>query len=230
MIPLNDSEPNRYIRLPVMTLTIITINCIVMLIVFSSSPSVEALLPTMRKYGAIPTVILARQGGASLTSITHLFLHGGLWHLFGNMLGLWVYGRRVEDMCGPVRFLLFYLTCGVFANIISTMAQAQSDIPTIGASGALFGVMGAYLILFPKGRIRTLVVLGVIPIFPRIRASWLILFFLLLELPPAFNILFRQADYQIGHWAHLGGFIASLSIMFFIRPEAFQRYRNDLPL
>jgi membrane associated rhomboid family serine protease len=230
MIPLNDSEPNRYIRLPVMTLTIITINSIVMLLVFSSGPNGNTLLPTARKFGTIPAVILSQQGAASLTSITHLFLHGGLWHLLGNMLGLWVYGRRVEDMCGPIRFLLFYLTCGVFASVISTLAQAQSDIPTIGASGALFGVMGAYLILFPRGRIRTLVILGIIPIFPRIRAYWLIFYFFLLELPPAFNILFRHADYQIGHWAHLGGFVASLSVMLFIRPEAFQRYLNDLPL
>jgi membrane associated rhomboid family serine protease len=143
---------------------------------------------------------------------------------------LWVYGRRVEDACGHVRFLLFYVTCGLVADVAQIVARSDSSLPVIGASGAVFGVMGAYLILYPGGRIRTLVLLGVVPVFPRIRAIWLILYFLLLELPPAFQILLFRADYRIGHWAHLGGFFASLTVLFFLRPEAFHRYRNELPL
>jgi membrane associated rhomboid family serine protease len=142
------------------------------------------------------------------------------------MLALWVYGRRVEDVCGSWRFLVFYLTCGLFADIISTITRAQSDLPGIGASGAVFGIMGAYLILFPQGRIRTFVWLGVVPI----RAYWIILYFFILEIPPAFRILIYQADYQVAHWAHLGGFFASLFVFLFLRPEAFHRYRNELPL
>jgi len=230
MIPLNDVEPNRYIRLPMMTLVLIVLNGIVLLTIFSSFSSIPDLIVFVRKYGTTPSLILNKQGGGGLTSITSMFLHGGVLHLVGNMLALWVYGRRVEDMCGSWMFLLFYLICGLFADVLSTIVQPRSVIPSIGASGAVFGIMGAYLILFPKGRIRTIIFLGVFPIFPKIRAYWLIPLFLILELPPAFDILFNQADYNIGHWAHLGGFFASMMVIFFLRPEAFHRYRNEMPL
>ncbi len=230
MLPLNDVESNRYIRLPYMTTALIIANGMIMLLLYSLVPDLPAFVSVVRRFGTTPSIILSGHGSGDLTSLTHMFLHGGTWHLVGNMLGLWVYGRRVEDMCGPFRFLLFYLTCGVFAVLVSTLVQARSDIPAIGASGAVSGVMGAYLILFPKGRIRTFILLGVVPIFPKIRAYWLILYFLILQLPPAFDILVNQADYRIGYWAHLGGFFASLFILLFLRPEAFHRYRNELPL
>jgi membrane associated rhomboid family serine protease len=230
MIPLNDSEPNRYIRLPVMTISLIVTNALITLLVFNAIARPVDFVALVNRFGTVPYLILNRQGGGALSTLTSMFLHSGVLHLFGNMLALWVYGRRVEDMCGHGRFLLFYLTCGVIADLAHIVTQSGSNTPTIGASGAVFGVMGAHLILFPKGRIRTLVILGVVPVFPRIRALWLILLFFLLELPPAFDILFNQTDYHIGHWAHLGGFFASLSVLFFLRPEAFHRYRNEMPL
>ena len=87
--------------------------------------------------------------------MTSIFLHGDPFHLIGNMLFLWVFGRRVEDACGPTRFLLFYLLAGTSADLITALVLPSEDIPGIGASGAIFGVMGAYLLLFPDGRIRT---------------------------------------------------------------------------
>ncbi|MCB8944318.1 MAG: rhomboid family intramembrane serine protease [Ardenticatenaceae bacterium] len=231
MIPLNDTEPNRYSSLPIMVMTIIAINILVMAyeeILWSESDF--AYLSHLYSFGSIPTLILSLRGGGALTSLTHMFMHGGLLHLGGNMLALWVYGRRVEDVCGPWRFLVFYLICGVFADIVSTATRYGSDIPGIGASGAIAGVMGAYLILFPTGRIRTLLFFSFVPTFPTIRAYWLILYFFILQLPPAINSLLNQAEYNINYWAHLGGFFGSLFVFLCLRPQVFHNYQNDLTL
>ncbi|MCP4424192.1 MAG: rhomboid family intramembrane serine protease [Chloroflexi bacterium] len=231
MLPLNDIEPNRYTSLPLMTLGIICLNVIVMvaediMIQYDVSQFIEFI----NLYGAVPSLMISRQGGGGLSSVTSMFLHSGFWHLSGNMLALWVYGRRVEDACGPWRFLIFYLTAGIIANVFSALTRIDSTIPGIGASGAIAGVMGAYLILYPKGRIRTLVLLFVVPFTPKIRAYWLILYFLIFQIPPALNALIYQTEYHVGYWAHLGGFFASVLILFFLRPDAFHRYRNELPL
>lgn len=227
MLPLNDTEPNRYTSIPLMVLSIVAINILVrayeeILII----DSIYRYMAHLYAFGSVPTHILSLQGGGALTSLTQMFMHGNLLHLGGNMLALWVYGRRVEDVCGPWRFLIFYLICGVFADIISTATRYNSDIPGIGASGAIAGVMGAYLILFPTGRIRTLILFT----FPTIRAYWLILYFFILQLPPAYNALVNQAEYSTNYWAHLGGFFGSLFIFLFLRPQVFHNYQNDLPL
>lgn len=232
MLPLNDVEPNRYTVFPFMVGLIAVINLFILIAEeYMAANDVNSFIQFIHLYGTTPTLLLNRQGAGALSSITSVFLHGGFLHWFSNMLALWVYGRRVEDVCGPWRFFAFYLLCGVGADILSTLARLDSNIPSIGASGAVFGVMGAYLVLFPTGRIRTLVLFFVVPFFPRIRAIWVILFTIIfIELPPAVDVLLFDAEYQVGHWAHLGGFFAGLFVMFFLRPDAFHRYRNDLPL
>lgn len=165
-----------------------------------------------------------------ISNITSMFLHGGLMHLVGNMLALWVFGRRVEDACGPWRFLAFYLLAGTGANILYALVQKEELLPGIGASGAIFGVMGAYLLLYPGGRIRTLVMLGFVPVWPRIRAFWVVLYFVGIQIIPALNILLNKASYSVNHWAHLGGFFSSVLILLFIRPAAFARYLSDTPV
>ena len=231
MMPLNDVEANRYASFPIMTLGLIVAN----IIVFSyermifTAPT-EQYYSWLQLYGTVPALIVSREGGGALTAVTHLFLHGDIWHLSGNMLALWVFGRRVEDVCGPLRFLLFYLVCGVFADIVSTMVHLNSTIPGIGASGAIYGVMSAYLILFPRGRIRTFVLLLYLPIFPKIRAYWIILYFLVLQIGPATLTLLGGAQYRVAHWAHLGGFIGGVFVFLFLRAEAYHRVRNALPL
>ena len=156
-----------------------------------------------------------------------MFLHGGLFHLLGNMLALWVLGRRVEDACGSWRFLAFYLLAGTWAHVLFVLVQSDSRIPGIGASGAIFGLMGAYLLLYPGGRIRTLVFISFVPLWPRVRAIWIVLYFVGIQIIPAIQILLRKADYSINHWAHLGGFFSSVFILLFLRPEAFARYLSD---
>jgi membrane associated rhomboid family serine protease len=204
MFPLNDTEPNRYSFFPIMTVILIVINCFIYYVeIFVIG---ENYWPFFMKYAATPRLILNAQGGGALSNVTAMFLHGSLFHLLGNVLALWVFGRRVEDACGPWRFLAFYLLAGTWAHVLFILVQSDSRIPGIGASGAIFGLMGAYLLLYPGGRIRTLIFVSIIP---------------------AIQILRREADYSINHWAHLGGFFSAVFILLFLRPEAFARYLSD---
>lgn len=225
MFPLNDTEPNRYSFFPIMTVTILVVNCLIYYIeIFIVGSN---YWPFFMKYAVTPHLILSAQGAGALSNVTAMFLHGGLFHLLGNMLALWVFGRRVEDACGPWRFLAFYLLAGTWAHILFTLVQNDSRIPGIGASGAIFGVMGAYLLLYPGGRIRTLVVVSFVPLWPRIRAIWVVLYFVGIQIIPAIQVLLRKADYSVNHWAHLGGFFSAVFILLFLRPEAFARYLSD---
>jgi len=231
MMPLNDVEPNRYASFPIMTLGLIMVNIVVFSYERMIFPGVsEQYYAWLQMYGTVPALILSREGGGAITAVTHMFLHGDIWHISGNMLALWVFGRRVEDVCGPLRFLMFYLVCGIFADIVSTLVLINSPIPGIGASGAIYGIMSAYLILFPKGRIRTFVLFFYVPLFPKIRAYWIILYMLVLQIGPAAMTLLTGAQYRTGHWAHLGGFFGGLFVFLFLRAEAYHRVRNTLPL
>ena len=225
MLPLNDTEPNRYSFFPIMTVTLIVVNCLIYYLeIFVVGAN---YWPFFMKYAVTPRLILSAQGSGALSDVTAMFLHGGLSHLFGNMLALWVFGRRVEDACGPWRFLAFYLLAGTAAHILFTIVQYDSLIPGIGASGAIFGVMGAYLLLYPGGRIRTLVFLTFVPLWPRIRAIWIVLYFIGIQIVPAIQILLKKEDYSVNHWAHLGGFFSAIFILLFLRPEAYARYMSD---
>ena len=225
MLPLNDTEPNRYSFFPIMTVTLIVINCAIFYVQIVVVG--ENYWPFFMKYAATPYLILNVRGGGALSNVTAMFLHGNLIHLLGNMLALWVFGRRVEDACGPWRFLAFYLLAGTWAHILFVLVESDSRIPGIGASGAIFGLMGAYLLLYPGGRIRTLIFLSVVPLVPRLRAIWVVLYFVAIQIIPAIQILLREADYSVNHWAHLGGFFSAVFILLFIRPEAFARYLSD---
>lgn len=225
MLPLNDTEPNRYSFFPIMTVTIILVNCYMFYVQLFVVE--EHYWTFFMKYAATPYLILRGEGAGALSNITAMFLHANLFHLLGNMLPLWVFGRRVEDACGPWRFLAFYLLAGTWAHVLFILVQSQSHIPGVGASGAIFGLMGAYLLLYPGGRIRTLVFVSFVPLWPRIRAIWVVLYFVGIQIIPAIDILLRRADYSINYWAHLGGFFSAVSVLLFIRPEAYARYISD---
>ena len=225
MIPLNDTEPNRYSFFPFMTVSLIIVCCFVYLYQLLALDG--SYWKVFMKYALTPKLILMGEGGGMLSNITSLFLHGGPSHLLGNMLALWVFGRRVEDACGPWRFLAFYLLAGTGANILFTLVQPDLLIPGIGASGAIFSIMGAHLLLYPGGRIRTLLLLGFLPFWPRIRAIWIVVYFVGIQIIPAVDILLHKADYSVNHWAHLGGFFSSVLILPFLRPAAFARYMSN---
>ncbi len=223
VLPLNDTESNRYGGVPLMTLVLVLANVIVMLF----EPYLQRIIPLYGLYGSVPRFIISGQGGGALSSITSTFIHADFFHLIGNMIFLWVFGRRIEDACGPWRYLAFYLVCGLSADLLSTIARSQDAIPGIGASGAIAGLLGAYMLLFPGGRIRTFLLLVVIPVFPRIRAFWFLLYWIILQILPAYLSLRTQATYSVNYWAHLGGFFAGIFVVLFLRPEAFARYLSN---
>jgi len=225
MLPINDTEPNRYSFFPFMTFLLIAVNIGIHLIV-TFTPQ-QNFWKFLMYYGFTPTLIAGAVGPGVISNFTSIFLHSGWTHLLGNMLPLWVFGRRVEDACGSWRFLAFYLLAGTSANLLFAVIQHDSPIPGIGASGAIFGVMGAYLLLYPTGRIRTLVFISFVPLWPRIRAIWIVLYFVAIQIIPAVDILLHKADYSVNHWAHLGGFFSAVFILLFIRPEAYARYVSD---
>lgn len=226
MLPLNDTESNRYSFFPFITLALIVVNTFILIW--------ELYLPEyyLRMvfwiFGFTPSLTWAREGAGMISVLTSTFLHGGTFHLVSNMLFLWVFGRRVEDACGPGRFLVFYLLAGTTASLMTALALPHMSIPGIGASGAIFGVMGAYFVLFPGGRIRTLWFISIIPTWPKIRAFWFVLYYLVIQIPPALDSYLNGVEYGTGYWAHLGGFFACIFIPLFLRPEAFARYMSNV--
>ena len=226
MLPLNDTEPSRYSPLPIMTIALIALNSVIL--VWELSLPKEQLRMVFWLFGSTPSMMWAREGTGMISSITSMFLHGGIFHLVSNMLFLWVFGRRVEDACGPARFLIYYLIAGTSADFITAIVQPGESIPGIGASGAIFGVMGAYLLLFPGGRIRTLWFVYAIPTWPKIRAFWFVLYYLVIQIPPALDSYLNGVQYGVGYWAHIGGFASCIFILLFLRPEAFARYMSNV--
>jgi len=227
MIPLNDTEPNRYGGFPFVTIGLIAVNMMAFLLELIW---VDIDPNFFYKFGSTPAIVMAGTGATALATVTQMFLHTGFLHLIFNMIPLWAFGRRVEDACGPLRFLLYYLLCGVGADILSTVVRIWVDpnIPGIGASGALFGVMSAYLVLFPEGRIRTVVLILGVPIWPRLRAIWVVLYSFGIQIIPAYLTIVGINEQKINYWAHIGGFLGGLFIHFFLRPEAFARYMSDV--
>lgn len=138
---------------------------------------------------------------------TSLFLHGGLLHLFSNLWFLWIFGDNVEERLGSLRYLGFYLTCGVVAGAMHVVAQPHSQAPTIGASGAVAGVMGAYLRLFPRGKVLTLVPIFILPLFFELPALVFLGYWLVLQFVGAgLGQMGDGSGVGIAFWAHLGGF------------------------
>jgi membrane associated rhomboid family serine protease len=154
-----------------------------------------------------------------LTIFTSMFMHGGFLHIASNMLYLWVFGDNVEDNMGHVGFLIFYLVCGVVASLTHIFMNSGSQIPSIGASGAIAGVLGAYLVMFPGATIRTLVFLGPFIILPRISAIILIGFWFLSQAFAGLASLGATSEQTSGVavWAHIGGFLAGVVLVTFFR-------------
>ncbi len=153
-----------------------------------------------------------------LPFLTCLFLHGGWLHLIGNMWFLWVFGDNVEDRLGRVRFLLFYLACGVAASALHVFFNLDSNIPTIGASGAIAGVLGAYVLLYPRAKVLTL-----IPIFILITTAWIPAYvflglWFLFQWWGAQSSLFGGAG-GVAYWAHVGGFLAGMALLLVFAPR-----------
>jgi membrane associated rhomboid family serine protease len=216
MIPLRSTE--RVYATAVVTATLIGINTAIFLYQVTLSP--QALNQFVTQWGIVPD----RLNLASL--LTSMFLHGGWMHLIGNMLFLWVFGRNIEDLIGGGRFLVFYLLCGLAAAVVHIVFNAYSRMPTIGASGAIAGVMGAYLIKFPRARIITLIPIFFFITTMEIPAAFLLLWWFGIQFLSGFGSL-GENDYSGGGtawFAHIGGFLAGMVLIRFFQPK--QRYRS----
>ena len=220
MIPLRDHNPT--VLWPIITVSLIIANAVVFMYELSLGP--RLLESFIYQMGMVPASILQAQipgtGGYS-TVITSMFLHGGWLHLIGNMLYLWIFGNNIEDSMGHLRFIVFYLLAGLAAAAAHLAFNPTSTVPTIGASGAVSGVLGAYLVLFPHARIETLVTFGW---FIRIvlLPAWVLLIFWI-GLQFLYQLL-EPIDPMAGgvaYAAHIGGFVAGVLLI-----PLFRKYRR----
>jgi membrane associated rhomboid family serine protease len=206
MIPIRDTIPAR--SYPVVTHTLIGICVGIYLLEMAQGPGLEkfiyvyGLVPARYSIPHVSSYFSTLQQMFSL--ISFMFLHGGFWHLLGNMWFLYIFGDNVEDRLGSLRYLCFYLTCGITSGLFHLMFNFHSNMPTIGASGAIAGVMGAYLMLYPHSRILTLIPIIIIPWFIEIPAYFFLGFWIFLQF---INAAGSQANTAgIAWWAHIGGF------------------------
>jgi membrane associated rhomboid family serine protease len=233
MIPIRDDTPR--FSTPYVTYFIIALNALVFLFELSvGAQSHRALNGLMYQFGVVPHHFELALAGASryslpelmLTILTSMFLHGGWLHIIFNMWFLWIFGDNVEDYLGHFFYLVFYLICGFAASFSHILLNAGSNVPSVGASGAIAGVMGAYLILYPRARVLTLVPLIVFFTFWWLPAwvflgYWFVLQFLS---GTAMSIAETSQSGGIAFWAHVGGFIAGI-VLIKLLPERPRRYR-----
>jgi membrane associated rhomboid family serine protease len=209
MIPLRDTTPTR--NYPIVNTTIIGINAVVFFIQMFQGPEINRFIYI---YGLVPARYSLPQiaeyftiGQQAFSLISFMFLHGGFWHILGNMWSLYIFGDNVEDRLGPLRYGLFYLLSGMASGLTHMVLNLHSNIPTIGASGAIAGVMGAYFILHPRSKIQTFIPIFFIPYFLEIPAFvFLGLWFILQFISAAGS---QGAVSGIAWWAHIGGFVVS---------------------
>jgi membrane associated rhomboid family serine protease len=213
MIPLRDVIPSR--TTPYVTIALVVLNSLIFLYQWSLGDQGNAFVET---FGLIPAYF------SWGTVFTSMFLHGGILHVAGNMLYLWIFGDNVEDRMGHGRFIVFYLLCGIAAALAQTLSVPDSTVPMVGASGAIAGVMGAYFILYPHSRIVTLVTLLIFWQVMEIPAIVLLGFWFVMQFLSGVGSIAtatgREAGGGIAFWAHIAGFAAGvIGVFLFRRPE-----------
>jgi membrane associated rhomboid family serine protease len=221
MIPLRDENPTR--TFPFVTILLMAVNAAVFIYQVWLGPAAEQFVLQL---AAIPLEVTHFRNLPEstllpplLSVVTSMFLHGGFMHIAGNMLFLWIFGNNIEDFLGHVRFIIFYLACGLAAAGLQIVLTPSSTIPMVGASGAISGIMGAYLLLYPKARIVTLVFLGFFIRIVRIPAYFFLVFWFLLQLVNAFFIVGAAEGGGVAFFAHIGGFVAGLVLVRLMEPK-----------
>lgn len=214
MLPVGDDDSARR-SAPIVTYALIAINVLVFLVELAGGD------PFVTKWAFVPSRFLANPGADFLTLFTSMFMHGGWLHLGGNMLYLWIFGDNVEDRFGQLKFLIFYLICGLAATFTQMFFTADSSISNLGASGAIAGVLGAYLLMFPRSRVSVLQGARIIPI----PALIVIGFWFVLQLFSGIGSIANTADTGgVAFMAHVGGFIAGFLLTFVFRGRKSQGY------
>ena len=203
MIPLYDTLHSR--RFPIVNWLLIALNVLVFLYEISLSPS--ALDRLTRTWGLVPAHLIAHPATVWVTIFTAMFLHGGWFHILSNMWVLFIFGDNIEDRLGGVRYLVFYLLSGAAAGLLESFVLQGSGVPMIGASGAIAGVLGAYLILYPRARIASLVPIIFIFTIIEIPAAFFLLFWFVSQIFSGWLTLQGSNGSGVAWWAHVGGFI-----------------------
>ena len=214
-IPLKDLNPRR--GYPFVNTALIAINFLVFFYQLTLPPQAYKLL--MNANATIPARFLGWADGripfeiAFLPLLTSMFIHAGVAHILGNMLFLWIFGDNVEDFYGHAMYLLFYLVCGIGSGLLHVLFNLSSSLPAVGASGAISGVMGAYLVLFPRARILTLVFIFLLPI----PAVFILGYWFLLQFVSGVTSLGATASGGVAWWAHVGGFLLGMLLTALVR-------------
>jgi membrane associated rhomboid family serine protease len=238
MFPYRDDNPT--LATPVVTLILIAAN-VVFWVVVQGMGAEPTLSRSVCELGLIPGEVLGRlpegftvpMGRSTVcvitgepswfTPLTSMFMHGGWFHLIGNMWFLWVFGNNVEDSMGHLRYFAFYTLCGVAAAAAQTLVNPSSAIPMVGASGAISGVMGAYIVLYPKVRVHMLVFLGIFITRIVVPAYLMLGYWFLLQI---IGGGLAQGEGGVAFWAHAGGFVAGALLIYIFRdPELVAKHR-----
>ena len=233
IFPLRDENPTS--RLPIATYTIIGLNILVW--VFVQGVGFDpGLSDSICRFGLVPgdllenigagqrlrisdSMLCSFDGSANVTTlVTSMFMHGGWMHIIGNMWFLWVFGDNVEDVMGPVRFVVFYLLAGLMAAAAQISTDVGSIVPMVGASGAIGGVMGAYALLYPHARVQSLVFLGFFITTVGVPAVFILGWWFVIQLLSGLPAL-GAAGGGVAFWAHIGGFVAGLVLVTLFRRD-----------
>jgi membrane associated rhomboid family serine protease len=220
VIPIHDDNPVEIT--PFVTVALIAACSLIFFYQVSLGSEVGQLF--VYQYGAIPAVLFGRESlpremialPASFSLITSMFLHGGFMHLIGNMLYLWIFGNNIEEAVGHFRFVLFYVVCGIIAAMSHAMTDPGSVVPMIGASGAISGVLGAYLLLYPHARVMVLIPLGIFSRMVYIPAGFVLAFWFVLQLLSGAVTAGRPGG-GVAWFAHIGGFVAGMVLIGFFK-------------
>ncbi len=234
MIPIQDGVATRYPA--TITWATIAVNVCIFLFQNSLSPPVQerflhtyALIPA-RYFGYLAALMPPQGLFDYLPFVTNIFLHGGWMHLLLNMWTLWIFGCAVEDRLGSARFLSFYLVCGIAASFSHAVLHSHSVVPALGASGAIAGVIGCYVRMFPFARLVMMIPIFLFPFFVEIYAIFFAFFWFITQMVPGiFSLLLPSSSGGIAWWAHIGGFLAGWLITPWIRRREhnYRRYYAD---
>lgn len=233
MFPLKDDLPSR--TFPIITACLIAVNLVVFLYQALLHVGAARVDPGVSEeffleFGLVPCRLIGICGSPMqfpppiLTVFSSMFLHGGILHIAGNMLYLWIFGKNVEDTLGHGRFLAFYLLAGVVAALAQTASHPQSTVPIVGASGAVAGVLGAYLLLFPRATILTLLVIGFFIRLVHMPALIVLGFWFVMQfLCGLLARSFAEVSGGVAWFAHIGGFLSGMAFLFLLRPRRLAR-------
>lgn len=212
MIPYKDDNPTAIV--PYVTISIVAANIFAFIVQMMSGSDGRAIVYA---FGAIPSNIVTFQSQQPihpiLTIFSSMFMHGGLFHLGGNMLYLWIFGNNIEDKLGHVKFFIFYIACGIMAAFSHIITAPHSNIPMIGASGAVSGVLGAYVLLFPLAKVHTLIFLGFFIQIIRIPALIVIGFWAIIQVVNGLMSTGMLNQGGVAWFAHIGGFVVGLAVI-----------------